>query len=109
MPGTAADARQASVTAWDATRSRVYSSGAAPDIGDTALAARTAAGASVLASGAAVAVVVAATSARIVHGNKMSDRGSGRGASSENVGCGRWCDGHRHGNNPGHCQWFHQG
>jgi hypothetical protein len=109
VPGTAADARKATLAAWDAAGACVLASEAATHTGKTALAARTAARAAVLASRTAVAVVVAAASTWVVHEDDVCRRHGGFSrASRESVSCSNRCNCSHCCNSPGHHQWFHE-
>ena len=74
MAGAATDARETSVTARHAARTRELATGAATNAGDAALPARTTAGTTVLSTGAAVAVGVAAAPAGVLLEDDMRGR-----------------------------------
>jgi hypothetical protein len=109
VAGTAADARKATLAAWDAAGARILTSKAATAADDAALAARTAAGPAVLTSRAAVAVVVAAAATRVVlEDNVCRHRGGCCRASRKSVSCSHRRNKSRRSNSPGDHQWFHE-
>ena len=98
MATAAADARQTSGSARNATRAGVLPAGAAADAGNTTLAAGATARATVLSAGAAVAVGIAAGTARILLENNVSRRSADR--TSACLGRRYRHNSHRRGNGP---------
>lgn len=108
MAGAATDARETSVTARHAARTRELATGAATNAGDAALPARTTAGTTVLSTGAAVAVGVAALAAWVLLEDDMNWRWSGCRSCRERFSCRHRRNSNRGGNSATDHQRFHQ-